>query len=88
MRFRPANGDDGCRSILGAVPDRLLPSPASPSRGPHHGRDPSPGGIGQATPDGDNLGQVWRHSDGFALALPSTPGTRRVKPGLLESCPC
>jgi hypothetical protein len=87
-RFRLANGDDVCRSNSGAVPDRSSPDPASPFRGPHHGHDPSPDGFWQAMPDVDNLGQVRGHRVGFALVLPSTPGTRRVKPGFFESCPC
>ena len=32
----------------------------SPSRGPHHGHDPSPDGIGQAVPDGGQLGHLCR----------------------------
>ncbi len=64
-RFRPANGDDACRSILGAVPDRSWPSPASPSRGSNDGEDPHPDGGWQATPDGDHLGQVRGHNVGF-----------------------
>ena len=44
-RFRPANGDEDCRSNLWGVPDRSSPSQASSSRGPHHGHDPSPDGI-------------------------------------------
>jgi len=51
----------------GAVPDRSSPSQASPSRGPHHGHDPSPDGSGQPVPDGDNLGEVRRHSVGLCV---------------------
>ena len=51
-RFRPANGDDGCRSILGAVPDRLLPSPASSSRRTHHRYDSARTASGGRHPAG------------------------------------
>jgi hypothetical protein len=44
--FRPANGDEDCRSNPGTVPDRSSLNPASPSRGPHHGHDASPDRIG------------------------------------------
>ena len=64
-RFRPATGDDACRSILRAVPDRSSPSPDSRSRGPHHGRDASPSGIGQAVPDGGQFGHLGRDHLGF-----------------------
>ena len=62
-RFRPANGDEDCRSNLWGVPDRSSPSQASSSRGPHHRHDPSPDGMGQAVPDGSQLGHFrWdRH---------------------------
>ncbi len=66
-RSRPAAGGDDCRSHLRAVPDRSWPSPASPSRGSNDGEDPHPDGGWQATPDGDNLGQVRRHSVGFRV---------------------
>ena len=60
-----AAGREDCRSHLRAVLDRSWPSPASPSRGSNDGEDPHPDGIGQATPDGDNLGQVRGHNVGF-----------------------
>jgi len=88
-RFRPANGDEDCRSILRAVPDPSPPNPASPSRGPHHGHDPSPDGIGQAVPHGGQFGQVRGHSVGFHVgALLDPPGISRGIPGSFESCPC
>ena len=46
---------EDCRPILWAVRDRSSPSPASRSRGPHHGHDPSPNGIAQAVPEGGQL---------------------------------
>jgi hypothetical protein len=33
---------------------------SSPTRSPHHGHDPSPDGIGQAVPDGGQLGHLGR----------------------------
>jgi len=63
-RFRPANGDEDCRSSLGAVPDHWSPSPASSSRGPHHRHDPSPDRMGQAVPDGSQLGHFRRDRHG------------------------
>ena len=36
------------------------PNPASPSRCSYHRRDPSPDGMGQAVPDGGQLGHLGR----------------------------
>ena len=81
LRFRTSNSDEDYRSNPGTVPDRSSPNPALPSRGPHHGHDPSPDGSGQAVADGDNLGEVRRHSVGFCvgalLHTRSTPGKTR-----------
>jgi len=70
-RFRPANGDEDCRSNPGTVPDRSSLNPASPSRGPHHGHDPCPDGIGQPVPDGGQLGHVRRDCVGLHEAAQS-----------------
>jgi len=38
---------------------------SSPSRGPHHRHDPSPDGMGQAVPDGSQLGHLRRDRHGL-----------------------
>jgi hypothetical protein len=67
-KFRPANGDEDCRSNLWGVPDRSSPSQASSSRGPHHRHDPSPDGMGQAVPDGGQLSHLRRDRIGLSEA--------------------
>ena len=50
---------------------RSSPDPALPSRGPLHGHDPSPDGIGQAVPDGGQLSQLRRDRLGLNEAAQS-----------------
>ena len=59
-RFRPANGDEDCRSNPGTVRDASSPNPASASRSPHHGHDPGPDGSWLAVPDGSQFGHLGR----------------------------
>jgi len=47
------------------------PNPASPSRGPHHGHDPSPDGIRQTVPDGGQLSHLGRDHLGVHEAAQS-----------------
>jgi len=88
VRGSAARRED-CRPILWAVRDRSSPCPASRSRGPHHGHDLSPNGIGQAAPDGGQVGHRRRdrlglheapQSLGLAAGAPAMDGTASPSP--------
>ena len=75
-RFRPANGDEDCRSNPATVPDRSSPSQASSSRGAHHGYDPRPDCWGQMVPcldDGQELGVLREAMGRGGTAIGITP---------------
>ena len=64
---RDAAGNEPARpfSVSGLIRESMGPGPSScpcigssPSRSPHHGHDPSPDRIGQAVPDGGQLGKL------------------------------
>ena len=88
MRFRLANGDDVWRSNLGAVPDRSSPSQTHPPEARSMATIPARTVSGRRRQTATSSARSGGTALDFALVLPSTPGTRRVKPGSFASCPC
>ena len=70
-RSKSAAGDEDCRSILGAVPDRSSPNPASPSRGQpavNDGPDAAAVVGGERAPGLDHVRQIGGKCAGFCAA--------------------
>ena len=70
-RSKSAAGDEDCRSILGPVPDRSSPNPASPSRGQpavNDGPDAAAVVVGERAPGLDHVRQIGGECAGVCAA--------------------
>ena len=86
-RFRPANGDEDCRSNPATVPDRSSPTRPYPPDARTMTTIPARTAAGSRCHAATTSARSGGTALDFTLVLCSIPGFSRVKPGSFESCP-